>query len=323
MQPASDGSRIFAASHAGKVAGFEALKGKLLWAKKTDLLLSGGPATDGEVVVVGSSNGELLALQAADGKELWRASLSSEVLAAPAIAGGLVLVRTVDGKLSALDMVNGKPVWFVQESVPRLSVRGTSAPVINGKQVICGFDNGKLTTYALADGSAGWDVLLDPPVGRNEIERLADINATVRTIGEDLYVVGYRGQLTAVAAESGQTLWSQDIQSYEGLAVDMDKVYVSDSLSEVVALARQTGTQLWKYELLKYRDISAPAAYQNSLVVGDFEGYVHFFDATTGTAQARVRAGGARVSAPPLVVNQMLYVQTDGGDLAAFQQFPK
>lgn len=244
--------------------------------EKTDLLLSGGPATDGEVVVVGSSNGELLALQAADGKELWRASLSSEVLAAPAIAGGLVLVRTVDGKLSALDMVNGKPVWFVQESVPRLSVRGTSAPVINGKQVICGFDNGKLTTYALADGSAGWDVLLDPPVGRNEIERLADINATVRTIGEDLYVVGYRGQLTAVAAESGQTLWSQDIQSYEGLAVDMDKVYVSDSLSEVVALARQTGTQLWKYELLKYRDISAPAAYQNSLVVGDFEGYVHF-----------------------------------------------
>ena len=114
--------------------------------------------------------------------------------------------------------------------------------------VICGFDNGKLASYALADGSPGWDVLLDPPAGRNEVERLADINATVRTIGEDLYVVGYRGQLTAVAAESGQALWSQDVRSYEGLAVDLENVYVSGAGSELTALSRQSGAELWKNE---------------------------------------------------------------------------
>ncbi|MEO8445353.1 MAG: outer membrane protein assembly factor BamB [Gammaproteobacteria bacterium] len=320
LQPASDGARVFAAAHDGNVSAFEAVKGKRLWRRKTGLQLSGGPATDGEVVVVGSSNGEVIALEAADGKQRWIATVSSEVLAAPALASGLVLVRTVDGKLTALDLADGSQRWFVQQVMPRLSVRGTGAPLVLGNRVVCGFDNGKLAAYALADGTPGWDVLLDPPAGRNELDRLADINATIRAIGDDIYVVGYRGQLSAVAAESGQALWSQDVQSYEGLAVDLQNVYVSGATSEITALSRQAGVELWKTDVLKNRDISGPAAFGNSVVVGDYQGYVHFFDAATGKPQARVRAGRARVSSPPLVVNDMLYVQTDGGDLAAFRQ---
>ena len=323
LEPASDGARVFAAAHDGKVSAFEAVKGTRLWRRKTKLPLSGGPATDGDVVILGSSNGDVIALNAADGAQRWRTSVSSEVLAAPAIGGGLALVRTVDGKLTALDLVDGRQSWFVQQQMPRLSVRGTGAPVVIKNLVVCGFDNGKLASYALADGSPGWDVLLDPPSGRNEVDRMADINATVRAIGEDIYAVGYHGQLTSVAAESGQTLWSQEAPSYDGLAVDLQNVYVSGAGSELMALSRQSGSELWKHELLKMRDISGPVAFMNSVVVGDYEGYVHFFDTATGTPQARVRAGRDRVTSPPLVVNEMLYVQTDGGDLTAFRQLAK
>ena len=320
LQPASDGSRVFAAAHDGRVSAFDAVKGRRLWRTKTKLRLSGGPATDGDIVILGSSDGDVVALDAADGSRRWRASVSSEVLAAPAIAGGLALVRTVDGKLTALDLADGRQRWFAQQAMPRLSVRGTGAPVIVNESVICGFDNGKLASYALADGAPGWDVLLDPPTGSNEIDRLADINSTVRAVGDDLYVVGYRGKLSSVAAESGQVLWSQEARSYEGLAVDMQHVYVSGAGSELIALARQSGTEIWRHELVKHRDISGPTAFQASVVVGDFEGYVHFFDATTGEPQARVRAGRDRVTSPPLAVNDMIYVQTDGGDIAAFRQ---
>lgn len=320
LQPVSDGGRVFAAAHDGKVSAFDAVKGTRLWRTKTKLQLSGGPATDGEIVILGSSNGEVVALNAADGAEKWRTNVTSEVLAAPAIAGGLALVRTVDGKLTALDLADGSQRWFVQQVMPRLSVRGTGSPVVIKDIVVGGFDNGKLASYALADGSPVWDVLLDPPAGRNEIDRLSDINATVRTIGDDLYVVGYRGQLSAVAAESGQSLWSQDARSYEGLAVDLENVYVSGAGSELTALSRVSGAEVWKNELLLNRDISGPTAWQNSVVVGDYEGYVHFFDAATGELQARVRAGRDRVTSPPLAVNDMVYVQTDGGDLAAFRQ---
>ncbi len=320
LQPASDGSRVFAAAHDGNVSAFEAEKGRRLWRTKTRLQLSGGPATDGDVVVLGSSNGEVVALEASDGRERWRTSVTSEVLAAPAIAAGQVLVRTVDGKLTALDLADGRQRWFVQQVMPRLSVRGTGAPVVVKDAVICGFDNGKLAAYALADGSPGWDVMLDPPSGRSEIDRLSDINSTVRSIGDDLYVVGYGGQLNAVAAESGQALWSQEVSSYEGLAVDFDNVYVSGATSDLMALNRVSGTEVWRHQILKNRDISGPTAWQGSVVVGDFEGYVHFFEAGTGALQARVRAGGDRVTSPPLAVNDMVFVQTDGGDLAAFRQ---
>jgi len=323
LQPASDGARVFAAAHDGKVSAFDAVKGKRLWRQKTKLQLSGGPATDGEVVVVGSSNGEVVALDAADGRQRWRTNVSSEVLAAPAIAGNVALVRTVDGKLAALDLADGQQRWFVQQAMPRLTVRGTGSPIVIRDTVYCGFDNGKLASYSLADGSVGWEVLLDPPAGRNEVERLADINSTIRSIGDDLYVVGYRGQLAAVAAESGQVLWSRDVRSYEGLSVDLQNVYVSGADSDLWAMSRQTGTDLWHNEILSLRDISGPTAYKNSVVVGDFEGYVHFFDASTGELQARVRAGGDRITSPPVVVSEMLYVQTDGGDLAAFRQLAK
>jgi outer membrane protein assembly factor BamB len=323
LAPASDGSRIFAAANDGRVSAFEAAKGKRLWLSKTELQLSGGPATDGNVVVLGSSNGEVIALSADDGKEIWRKTLSSEVLSAPAIAPGLALVRTVDGKLTALDVADGTQRWFVQQNMPRLTVRGTGAPVVVGKVVVCGFDNGKLAAYELSDGTPVWDTLLDPPSGRNEIERLADINATVRSVGEDIYVVGYRGQTTAVALESGQPLWAQEVPGYGGLAVDLENVYVSGTSSELQALVRQTGSELWKHELLKNRDITGPTAYQNSVVVGDFEGYLSFFDTATGAPQARVRMDRSRVTSPPLVVNDLLYVQSDGGKLAAYRQVVK
>lgn len=323
LAPASDGSRIFAAANDGRVSAFDALKGKRLWLSKTGLPLSGGPATDGKLVVLGTSNGEVITLDADDGKELWRKSLSSEVLSAPAIAPGLVLVRTVDGKLTALDVADGTQRWFVQQNMPRLTVRGTGAPVVVGNVVVCGFDNGKLAAYELSDGTPTWDTLLDPPAGRNEIERLADINATVRSVGEDIYVLGYRGQTTAVALESGQTLWSQEVAGYGGLATDLENVYISGTGSQLYALLRQTGSELWKHELLKNRDITGPTAYQNSVVVGDFEGYLHFFDAATGKPQARVRLDSSRVTSAPLVVNDLLYVQSDGGKLAAFRQLVK
>jgi outer membrane protein assembly factor BamB len=323
LAPASDGARIFAAANDGRVSAFDAAKGKRIWLSKTELQLSGGPATDGKVVVLGSSNGEVIALGADDGQEIWRKSLSSEVLSAPAIAPGLVLVRTVDGKLTALDIADGTQRWFVQQNMPRLTVRGTGAPVVVRNLVVCGFDNGKLAAYDLADGAPAWDTLLDPPSGRNEIERLADINATVRSVGDDIYVVGYRGQTTAVALESGQTLWVQDVAGHGGLAADLENVYISGNSSELKALVRQTGSELWQHELLKNRGITGPTAWQNSVVVGDFEGYVHFFDTATGKPQARVRIDGSRVTSPPLVVNDLLYVQSDGGKLAAYRQVVK
>jgi outer membrane protein assembly factor BamB len=319
LTAASDGTQIFAAAHDGRVSAYDALKGKRLWRTKTKLPLSAGPAIGGTVLVMGSSNGDVIALDAGDGHKLWQISVSSEVLAPPAITSDLVLVRTVDGKLVALDLTDGSQIWFTQQSVPRLSVRGTGSPVVKDNVVFCGFDNGRLAAYELTDGTLLWEILVSPPSGRTEIDRLSDLNATIRVIGDDIYIVGYQGVLSALAAESGQILWSREISSHSGIGVDLSNLYVSGESSDLFAVVRTSGRELWRKEILLHRDITGPTAFNSSVVVGDFEGYVHWFDATSGELQARTRAGSDRVTGSPLVVNEMIYVLTDGGKLYAFR----
>lgn len=319
LAPASDGTAIFAAAHDGKVVAYEAAKGKLVWRTKTKLPLSAGPAVGDSLIVLGSNNGDVVALNREDGANRWRTTVSSEVLAKPALTGDLAFVRTVDGKLIALRLSDGSEAWFVQQSVPRLSVRGTGAPAIRGNIVVCGFDNGKLAAYSIEDGSLLWEQLITPPSGRTEVDRLADLNASVRIVGDDLYVVGYQGGLSAVALESGQVIWSREIASHSGLAADFLNLYVTGRKSTVYAIARSTGREMWRTDGLLNRDVSGPAAFGNSVVVGDFDGYVHFFSASTGKPRARVRVGSDRIAAPPLVVNEMVYLFTDGGKIFALK----
>ena len=99
----------------------------------------------------------------------------------------------------------------------------------------------------------------------------------------------------------------------------MSNLYVSRDDSNLVALTRRAGRELWRQESLSYRDISGPTPFGSSVVVGDYGGYLHWFDAATGVLQDRVRAGGDRITTAPLVVNEMLFVVTDGGKLFAFR----
>lgn len=272
--------------------------------------------------MAGSSNGDVIALDAATGEFRWAVTVTSEVLARAVVVPGKVIIRTVNGKLAALDSATGATLWTIQQSMPRLSVRGTSAPVVSGNMVICGFDNGRVTAVDISDGAIIWDVLLEAPSGRTAIERLVDVNSSVQIAGGDVYVVGYQGRLGAIALESGQLLWSRELSSYNGLALDINTIFVTDQRSDLVALSRASGRELWRRKDLRNRDVSGPAVIGSSVVVGDFEGYLQWYDLATGDLQARVKAGSDRITSQPLVVNDILYVMNDGGNLYAFSIVP-
>lgn len=319
LSPASDGSRVFAAGNDGSVSAFAVDDGRRIWRVKVKLPLSGGPGVGAGHIVVGAANGEVVSLRAEDGHEEWRHRVGSEVLASPAVGTRAAYVRAVDGKLVALSLADGSQVWIAQQTMPKLTLRGTGAPIVDKDLVIAGFDNGRLAAYDARDGGIVWDLLLAPPAGRTEVERLSDLNSTVQVVGDNVYAVGYQGRVAAVTRDSGQVLWTQDISSYAGLGADLNGVYVAGAAGQVVAFDRASGRELWKRAELKNRDLTAPAPFGSSVVAGDLDGYLHWFDARTGEPQARMRADRQRVTAAPLVVNDTLIVQTDGGDLVAFR----
>jgi outer membrane protein assembly factor BamB len=318
LRPATDGARIYAGAYDGQVAAFDAETGEKVWSVKTRLPLTAGPGFGGGLLAFGTADGDLLLLDAATGAERLRQPIGSEVLAAPAIGSGVVVVRTVDGRLRGFSSTNGSTLWTVEQSLPPLTLRGNTAPRVAGTLVVSGFNNGRVGAYELTNGDAAWEVAVANPTGRSELERLVDVSAGLQVVGNDVYVVGYHGSAAGIDLQTGVVLWQQDLSSYAGLGADLNNVYVTNDFDAVVALEREAGTQVWRQEALRLRDVTAPTRYANTLVVGDYEGYVHWLSPDDGSFLARERAAGERISAAPLVVGQNVYVQGDDGTLAAF-----
>jgi outer membrane protein assembly factor BamB len=320
---AVDGDRVFAAGYQGQVIAYNISNGHEIWrtkVKKTPF--SGGPAVGNGLVVVGTSEGEVIALNESDGKSRWRVRLNGEILAAPAISERAVAVRTVDGKLRALSPADGHDLWTQEQQVPRLSLRGTSRPVIAGDVTLCGFDNGKVIAVNMNDGSLQWEATIAPPHGKTELERLDDVDSTPHVSGQDVFTVGFQGKVAMLALDTGQVWWSHDASSYRGIALDDDAVYIANADGEVVSLRRRTGAEIWRQKALLHRGLSAVALTDNAIVTADFQGNIHWLDKATGGLAARIQSGKVRVSNPPVVSGNMVLVINDAGRISAFRTSP-
>ncbi len=207
--------------------------------------------------------------------------------------------------------------------MPRLTLRGTSPPVLAGDRIVAGFDNGRMIAIDVRNGDVLWDTIVNAPSGRTELERLADIDSPPRVSGDDIFVVGFQGRVAMLALDSGQIWWARDASSYRGFAMDETMLYLTTSDSVVTAMRKADGAVQWEQDSLRRRGLTAPAIDGDTLVVGDFEGYLHWLDKATGEVVARRKAGGDRISNAPVTDEGRTFVQTDGGKLLAFRSQPK
>jgi outer membrane protein assembly factor BamB len=313
----------YAAGFDGEVVALAADSGERIWRHQSKLSLSAGPGVGEGLVVVGANNGVVLALDMTTGDERWRHQASSEVLATPVVANGLVILRTVDGRVTALAVNNAETRWTVEQTVPRLSLRGTAAPVVAGDSVIAAFDNGRVMALELNTGDTQWDTAVSTPSGRSELDRLVDIDSPVRVIGDDVFVVGFHGRVAMLARDSGQIWWARDFSSYRGLAIEGTSLYATSAEGVIVAMRRTDGSVTWEQPALRLRALTAPVVDGQSLVVGDYEGYLHWLSAADGTLLARTKTDGERITNAPLVIDGRVLVQTDGGKIIAFKTVAK
>jgi outer membrane protein assembly factor BamB len=333
---AASDERVFVASQKGAVEAFALSTGKRLWRVQLKAPLSGGPAAGHEMVAVGTSKGEVILLSASDGKMIWRVRVNSEILSAPAIGADLVAVRTVDGKMHGLGVKDGVESWVVDQQVPKLSLRGTSAPLLSGDLAITGFDNGRVVAVNRRNGSTVWDTAVGQSHGSTELARLIDVDSPVVVDAEDLFTVAFQGRVVHITRDTGQVLWTHDLSSYRGLAIDSDSVYVSTADGDVVRLDRKNGTEQWTQKAMVRRQLTAPVIYEGYPVVADAGGVIHWLNPANGEVLARalvdkssartIKSKGIsikrRISSEPIAAGELLLVFTDSGLLSAFRAPP-
>lgn len=316
---AMEGNSLFAASYAGDVVAYNRANGRRLWNTPTKIRISGGPGAGEGLVVVGGNHGDIVALDAATGAVKWKSFINSEILAAPYIGSQVVLLRAVDGRLVALRADNGTQLWSVEQAVPRLSLRGTSRPVVAGNLAVSGFDNGRVLALEVGNGLTVLDAIVAPSSGRTELERLNDVDSRVEVRGNDVFAVNFHGKVARIELQTGEIQWSREASSFTGLALDDDSLYLTDATGKVQKLAQRDGVQAWSNEALLNRRLSPPVLLGEHVVVADFEGFVHFLDRGTGELAGRAALLAGPVSAQPLAAEDTLYMLDVTGSLVALR----
>ncbi len=318
FQPAAVGDAIYAAGQDGVIRKF--VDGKQIWKIDAGQPLSAGVGANEKMLVVGTAKGDVIAFAVGDGKPLWRAKVSSEVLSVPAVGDDGVAVRSGDNRIFLFDGNDGARKWLYQRPISSLSIRGAGAPVFADRYVFAGFPGGKLIALALNNGAPVWEGTVSQPKGATEVDRMADIVASPVVDGRQICAVAFQGRIACFdLGQGGAMIWSRDLSSATGLALDGRYLFVADEKGVVYGLDRLSGSGLWKQDKLKNRRVSAPVVRRGQVVVADGEGILHFLSREDGSFLARQKTDGTAVKTPLQALGSSVLVQTSGGTVAAIE----
>ncbi len=318
FSPAVVGDAVYVAGRDGAVS--KILDGKAVWKVNAGQPLSAGVGANARLVVVGTPKGDVLAFSSDDGKLLWQSKVSSEVLATPAVGDDGVAVKSGDNRIFLFDGADGSRKWVYQRATPTLSIRSAGAPVFADRYVFVGFPGGKLVALAMQNGAPVWEGVVALPKGATELDRVADIVAPPVVEGRQICAVAFQGRVACFdMGQGGAMVWSRDLSSASGLALDGRYLFVTDEKGAVHALDRLSGSSLWKQDKLLNRRVSAPAVKRGLVAVADAEGVVHFLSRDDGSFVARLKTDGTPVRAPVQPLGSGFLVQTVGGDVSAIE----
>lgn len=339
LKPAVTSRWVFAVSGEGVLVKLDRLTGKRQWKQNLERRITGGIAAGYGMLALGTANGELLVLDEESGELLWEKRLSGQIMSTPAFGSNRVVAQTIDGRLHGLNREDGASAWVFDTIIPVLTLRGESSPVVNGEVTLAGFANGKLVALETETGAVGWDHLIGESQGRSELERLIDLDGRFWVSDKVVYAVTYQGSLAAIDIPTGRVLWNRTLSSYAGVSEYLSRLYAVDENSVVMAMDTISGSDIWEQDKLKGRRLSAPTAYDDYVLVGDYEGFLYWLSYQDGRFLARVKVGvkkhkaardrvqslhhlvhatdGLRVE--PVVYEEVIYVQANSGELAAYK----
>jgi outer membrane protein assembly factor BamB len=317
LKPVVASDELYVVDAAGTVSALQAASGEILWQVELDMAVIAGLQRGEGSIFLGTEDGLVMALSRADGHELWREQLGAEVMALSNASLGTLVARTSDSRLYGLDARSGDVLWQTARTTPVLNLRGASQPVAEAGRVVIGFDDGKLLAVSPVRGEELWTTSIAAPSGRSELERMVDLDGEIKVVDGIVYATSFQGRVAAVTLSDGRILWSRQMSSHMGLDVDAEHVYVTDADGNVTALDRTNGATLWKQDKLEHRQLTAPVAIGEYVLVGDFEGYAHWLSKYDGHFVARTRFDSAGILSTPPVVDDTAYVLDRAGTIAA------
>ncbi len=306
-----DADGIFSFSSSGLVSSYS-INGKLNWKKNLNIDLSSGVGKSFDSLFVTSIDGEVFSLDFSDGNLNWSSAVEGESLSVPSSNGDIVAVKTTNGKITALNLKDGKFRWEYVSVLPSLSLRGSSSPIFDDGALYVGFANGNLAKIEPRSGVVEWEIPITISKGSSEIERIIDVDSKPSVSSGIAFAASYQGDVSAINVLTGRVIWRKSFSTTKDVLEVERNVYVVDEESEIQAFSGLTGVSLWKTKDYRLRNLTSPVRLKNYLVLGDYEGYLHFLDINSGSTIGRYRVSRSGILSLKTYKNSLVCLDISG-----------
>ncbi len=343
LAPSVSERGIYTVSESGLVSAWKHKRfSPRYWTNHLYEEISGGVFEGYGMVLLANAEGKVYALDSENGDMVWEQELLGEILSPPQGNGRFAIVQMANGEIHGLNFRTGELVWQYKTTVPALTLRGTSTPVIEKQVVYAGFANGKVVALDISNGAAIWESNVYLPEGGTELEQVVDVDGNLLVAPQKVYAASYQGKVVSLLKQNGRALWKNNASNYLGLEQGLGQIYSVEAGGGLKAYSAESGNTIWEQNLFEGRELSAPAIQLNFLVVGDLEGYLYWVRQSDGEVVAKKYLGRGpiadksrwnfkglrhkaqkptefRIFAKSVVKDGILYVQNQYGVAAAYQ----
>jgi outer membrane protein assembly factor BamB len=300
----------------GTIVALARDNGRELWRGNAGARLSAGVGSDGRYAAVVTRDNELVVLD--KGNVAWRTRLGSLVATAPLVAGERVFVMGVDRAVQAYDVQDGRYLWDLRRAGEPLTLAQPGVVAAFKDTLLVG-QGQRLAGIDPLKGSVRWEVALANPRGTNEVERVADLVGPAARAGDVVCARAFQSAVGCANAQTGSLMWTKNIGGAQAIGADADLVASADGSGRITAWRAASGDLAWNAEQLLHRDLSGLLVVGRTVIVGDFEGQVHFLDRESGKTLLRLPTDGSKVIGAPVVLGNTVLVTTKKGGLFAFR----
>ena len=193
--------------------------------------------------------------------------------------------------------------------------------------MVAGFSSGELIAYRYENGRNLWSDALARTSISTSVSTLTDIDADPIIDRGRVYAVGEGGRMAAYELVTGQRIWELNIAGISTPVIAGEWLFVLTDDARILCIARATGKVRWSTQLQRYRKEKKKegAIYWNGPVLAggrlftvNTEGEVGSVNPADGTFSLLFELK-EKVSLPPIVADNTLYILDDGGTITAYR----
>ena len=314
--PIIEGDRVYVGAASGFFYALGTLEGKKIWTTKLTGGIYGEASTDENNVYIADRKGIVYALSKADGQIEWQVETESEISSKPIVDSDTVYVSTVLRQIIALNKNGTGKKWQTTKtgSLPPMTIKGSSSPVLYNGNMYVGYADGLLAVYSASNGDFLWARQLS-----NKQAMFIDVDATPLIIDGIIYVSSADGKTFALDAKDGGIVWTANVGGANSVVADGDALYVEGN-SKLSALTKDGGIVIWEVKLDE-PGLSTPAVKDGVLIVASTKDKVYSINASNGEIKSK-RFLGKGTFGKPVIMGNNVYLLGNSSGMFCLQGAP-